>query len=67
MQFSTERLLQRGSIVLLKEETEKIVIYGRKQMLMIEEAVMYDYIGCFYLEGHMNPDYAFVFNCRYIR
>ncbi|MEI4800530.1 DUF4176 domain-containing protein [Bacillus sp. FJAT-51639] len=66
MQFSKERLLQSGSIVPLKEETEKSVIYGRKQMFIIEEAVMYDYIGCFYLEGHMNPDYAFVFNYRYI-
>ena len=23
---------------------------------------MYDYIGCFYPEGYMNPDYTFVFN-----
>ncbi|HDR8452172.1 TPA: DUF4176 domain-containing protein [Bacillus cereus] len=23
---------------------------------------MYDYIGCFYPEGYMNPDYKFVFN-----
>ena len=24
---------------------------GRKQKLMVKESVMYDYIGCFYLEG----------------
>ncbi|MDR4286470.1 DUF4176 domain-containing protein [Bacillus thuringiensis] len=23
---------------------------------------MYDYIGCFYPEGYMNPDYTFAFN-----
>lgn len=28
-----------------------IVIYGRKQKLMLKEPVMYDYIGCFYPEG----------------
>ncbi|AXO91109.1 DUF4176 domain-containing protein [Bacillus cereus] len=62
MEFSKERLLPNGSIVLLKEGTKKIVIYGRKQILMVEEASMYDYIGCFYPEGYINPDYTFVFN-----
>ncbi|WP_459502401.1 DUF4176 domain-containing protein [Bacillus sp. C1] len=62
MEFSKERLLPNGSIVLLKEGTKKIVIYGRKQILMVEESSMYDYIGCFYPEGYINPDYTFVFN-----
>ncbi|HDX9655307.1 DUF4176 domain-containing protein [Bacillus wiedmannii] len=62
MQFSTEKLLPNGSIVLLKGGTKKVVIYGRKQLLMVEEPVMYDYIGCFYPEGYIDPDYTFVFN-----
>ncbi|MGG0649256.1 DUF4176 domain-containing protein [Bacillus mycoides] len=62
MQFSKEKLLPNGSIVLLKGGTKKVVIYGRKQLLMVEEPVMYDYIGCFYPEGYIDPDYTFVFN-----
>ncbi|MFI8705778.1 DUF4176 domain-containing protein [Bacillus sp. NPDC077411] len=62
MQFSKEKLLPNGSIVLLKGGTKKLVIYGRKQILMVKKPVMYDYVGCFYPEGYMNPDYTFVFN-----
>ena len=62
MQFSKEKLLPNGSIVLLKGGTKKVVIYGRKQLLMVEEPVMYDYIGCFYPEGYIDPDYTFLFN-----
>ncbi|GGE59655.1 DUF4176 domain-containing protein [Priestia taiwanensis] len=62
MEFSKEKLLPNGSIVLLKDGTKKIVIYGRKQILLLEEPVMYDYIGCFYPEGYISPDYTFVFD-----
>ncbi|AFQ16743.1 MULTISPECIES: DUF4176 domain-containing protein [Bacillus] len=62
MPFSKEKFLPNGSIVLLKGGTKKIVIYGRKQKLMVKEPVMYDYIGCFYPEGYINPEYTFVFN-----
>ena len=47
MPFSKEKFLPNGSIVLLKGGTKKIVIYGRKQKLMVKEPVMYGYIGCF--------------------
>ncbi|MCU5238893.1 DUF4176 domain-containing protein [Bacillus cereus] len=36
--------------------------YGRKQKLGIKELVMYDYIGCFYPEEYIDPDYTFLFN-----
>jgi hypothetical protein len=62
MEFSKEKLLPNGSIVLLKDGTKKIVIYGRKQILLLEDPVMYDYIGCFYPEGYINPEYTFVFD-----
>ncbi|MED1116558.1 DUF4176 domain-containing protein [Bacillus paramycoides] len=62
MQSSKEKLLPNGSIVLLKGGTKQIVIYGRKQKLIVKEPFMYDYIGCFYPEGYINPDYTFVFN-----
>ena len=29
---------------------------------MVEEPVMYDYIGCFYPEEYIDPDYTFLFN-----
>lgn len=47
-----------------KQKTSWIHInnYGRKQKLGIKELVMYDYIGCFYSEGYINPKYTFVFN-----
>ncbi|MGJ7921757.1 DUF4176 domain-containing protein [Neobacillus sp. LXY-4] len=52
-----------GSIVLLKEGKKKLVIYGRKQILLSgEEPKMYDYLGCFFPEGYINQDYSFVFN-----
>ncbi|PEY81949.1 DUF4176 domain-containing protein [Bacillus thuringiensis] len=28
---------------------------------MVEEPVMYDYIGCFYPEEYIDPDYTFLF------
>jgi hypothetical protein len=63
LEFSKEKLLPTGSIVVLKEGTKKLVIYGRKQILMSEEnPKMYNYLGCFYPEGYINPDYTFVFN-----
>jgi hypothetical protein len=61
--FSKEKLLPPGSIVLLKEGKKKLVIYGRKQMLLSgEEPRIYDYLGCFFPEGYINQDYTFVFN-----
>ncbi|UOY91223.1 DUF4176 domain-containing protein [Ectobacillus sp. JY-23] len=62
MKYGKDKLLPNGSIVLLKEGEKRLVIYGRKQLLMRQEPVMYDYIGCFYPEGYINPDYTFVFN-----
>jgi hypothetical protein len=63
LEFSKEKLLPTGSIVVLKEGKKKLVIYGRKQILMREDKPkMYDYLGCFYPEGYINPDYTFVFN-----
>ena len=39
MQFSKEKFLPNGSIVLFKRRDKKVVIYGRKQLLMVEEPV----------------------------
>lgn len=55
-------LLPNGSIVRLKEGSKKLVIYGRKQIMMTEPPQSFDYIGCLYPEGYINPDYTYAFN-----
>ncbi|MFB8377569.1 DUF4176 domain-containing protein [Paenibacillus taichungensis] len=62
MEKETSTLLPNGSVILLKEGTKKLVIYGRKQMLMTEPPRQFDYIGCLYPEGYINADYTYVFN-----
>ena len=57
-----EMLLPNGSIVRLREGTKKLVIYGRKQMMMTDPPRSFDYIGCLYPEGYINPDYTYGFN-----
>lgn len=65
-----EKLLPNGSIVLLKGGNKRMMIYGRKQLLVTEEDVekesedltMYDYLGVPYPEGYISPEYSFVFN-----
>lgn len=65
-----EQLLPIGSIVLLNGGNKKLMIYGRKQLLLneetdheiTEEKNMYDYLGVFYPEGYISPEYSFVFN-----
>ncbi|MBT2680633.1 DUF4176 domain-containing protein [Bacillus sp. ISL-35] len=63
MEYSKKRLLPTGSVVILKEGSKRLLIYGRKQILMNEnEPKMYDYLACYYPEGYINPDHTFVFN-----
>jgi hypothetical protein len=62
LENNTPALLPNGSVIRLKEGTKKLVIYGRKQMLMTEPPRQFDYIGCPYPEGYINPDYTYVFN-----
>lgn len=50
-----------GSIVLLKNGTKRIMIYGRKQ-IEIKTKVEYDYIACLYPEGNINDEYRYLFN-----
>ena len=54
-------LLPIGSVVLLKESTKKVMIYGRYQREVDGERV-WDYIACLYPEGNINPDHSFLFD-----
>lgn len=55
-------LLPIGSVILLKNAKKKLMIYGIKQLDSKNPEVEYDYIGVFYPEGNMGPDYQFLFN-----
>lgn len=57
-----EMFLPNGSIVRLREGTKKLVIYGRKQTMLTDPPRSFDYIGCLYPEGYINPDYTYGFN-----
>ncbi|MEK4736547.1 MULTISPECIES: DUF4176 domain-containing protein [Bacillus] len=56
------QLLPIGSIVILKEGTKKLMIFGRKQQVETDEVRKFDYMGCPYPEGYMNPDFTYLFN-----
>ena len=50
-----------GSVVLLKNGSKKVMIYGRRQKRVNEEKE-YDYIACLYPEGNINENYMYLFN-----
>ncbi|PEC22976.1 DUF4176 domain-containing protein [Bacillus cereus] len=56
------QLLPIGSIVILKEGTKKLMIFGRKQQVETDEVRKFDYMGCPYPEGYINPDFTYLFN-----
>lgn len=50
-----------GSIVLLKESTKRVMIYGRLQRELDGDRI-WDYIACLYPEGNINADHCFLFD-----
>lgn len=50
-----------GSVVLLNGGRKLLMIYGRC-VRIVSEAMIYDYIACFYPEGHLSDDQRFLFN-----
>lgn len=55
------KYLPIGSVVLLKNATKRVMVYGRKQMQVGTE-VEWDYIGCLYPEGNIDEDHMYLFN-----
>ena len=55
-----KEFLPIGSIVLLKGGTKRLMICGRIQQK--EDGATYDYSGCYYPEGILDPDELFLFN-----
>ena len=56
-----EKYLPIGSVVLLKEGTKRLMIYGRKQKDMEREEV-WDYIACLFPEGNLDSSHTYLFN-----
>jgi len=55
-------LLPIGSVVLLKNANKRIMIFGRLQKETDGEQKTWDYIGCTYPEGNVNPNESVLFN-----
>lgn len=56
-----DELLPIGSVVLLKDATKRLMIYGVGQIDQSEN-VEYDYIGVMYPEGNMGEGTQYLFN-----
>lgn len=58
-----KNFLPIGSVVLLKDAAKRLMICGRIQMRTDEgERKLYDYCGCLYPEGILDPERTFLFN-----
>lgn len=61
MEDKIRELLPIGSVVLLKEASKRVMIYGVMQTDR-ETEVEYDYLGVIYPEGSMGDGSSFFFN-----
>lgn len=50
-----------GSVVILKDATKRVMIYGRRQFDKKQEKE-FDYIGCLYPEGYLGTGDVILFN-----
>ena len=67
MEIMVKDFLPIGSIVVLKEGTKKLMIYGILQSDRDDKhSEEYDYIGVPYPEGNMGQDYQYLFNTHNI-
>lgn len=55
-------LLPIGSIVLLKNGQKRLMITGVMQSEAGGDGTNYDYLGVLYPEGHIGPDFSYMFN-----
>lgn len=55
------KLLPIGTVVLLKDTSKRVMIYGRGQK-GIDSNKIWDYVGCLYPEGNIGPDHTFLFD-----
>lgn len=61
------KLLPIGSVVLLKDSDKRLMIIGRLQRKVGDvNEVEFDYSGCLYPEGNLDPNSSFLFNHQQI-
>lgn len=51
-----------GTVVMLKNGTKKLMVFGIIQSVQENPDQEYDYIGVPYPEGNMGQDYQYLFN-----
>lgn len=62
MAANIKDLLPIGTVVLLKNASKPLMIYGIKQMGTEEGAKEYDYIGVLYPEGNIGVEFQYLFD-----
>ena len=50
-----------GTVVVLKNGTWPLMIYGRQQITKKNPAILYDHVGCRYPQGFIDKDYIVFF------
>ena len=61
MAANIKDLLPIGTVVLLKNGSKRVMIYGRKQ-IHVETGQEWDYLACLYPEGNINEEFMYLFN-----
>ena len=57
-----EKYLPIGTVVVLKDGEKPLMITGYNPMTDDEKSVTFDYSGCYYPEGILSPNEAYLFN-----
>ncbi|MBR2944720.1 MAG: DUF4176 domain-containing protein [Clostridia bacterium] len=55
------KYLPIGSVVLLKNSNKRVMVVGLRQK-QIDNGKMWDFSGCLYPEGIINPEKLYLFN-----
>lgn len=50
-----------GTVVVLKNGTWPLMIYGRQQITKKNPDILYNYVGCLYPQGYIDKDYIVFF------
>ena len=50
-----------GTVVVLKQGTWPLMIYGRQQVPKKNADTLYDYVGCLYPQGYIDKEYIVFF------
>ncbi|MCR5556406.1 MAG: DUF4176 domain-containing protein [Butyrivibrio sp.] len=60
--YNYDKVLPIGTVVLLKGATKRLMILGYQRALVKEPDRIYDYCGCVYPDGYLNPEQVAAFD-----